>query len=90
MAILVNMGQRGFILKEGLLNPGQSITVDAETAETLSRAYPKELKVIVPEKVVVPAEVKAEPVSEEKEEIKPAKEEIAKPKAKRKYTRKAK
>lgn len=52
MAILVNMGQRGFVLKEGLLAPGSTITVDQETAENLSRAYPKELKVIIPDAVV--------------------------------------
>lgn len=68
MAILVNLGQRGFVLKEGLLAPGQSIVVDAETAENFSRTYPKELKVITPEAVKVeekPAVAKkAEPVQE--------------------------
>ena len=87
MAILVNLGQRGFVLKEGLLAPGQSITVDAETAESLSRAYPKELKVIAPEKVETAKPVAkpvAEPVKEE------AKEEIVKATKKRTYKRKAK
>lgn len=54
MAILVNMGQRGFVLREGMLNPGATITVDQETAEKLSRAYPKELKVIIPDVVKAP------------------------------------
>lgn len=49
MAILVNKGLRGFVLKEGLLAPGQQITVDQETAEKLSRTYPKELMLIMPE-----------------------------------------
>lgn len=74
MAILVNMGQRGFILKEGLLLPGQSIAVDIVTAEMLSRSYPKELKVIVPEKV----------------KIEETEEETAKAPKKRSYKRKAK
>lgn len=89
MAILVNMGQRGFILKEGLLAPSQSIVVDDETAETLSRAYPKELKVIVPEKVKEPVveTVKAVEVAEAKPEIK---EEAEKAPKKRSYKRKAK
>ena len=58
MAILVNIGKRGFVLKEGMLNPGSTITVDQETAEKLSRAYPKELKVIIPDVVVKQAPVK--------------------------------
>lgn len=59
MAILVNMGKRGFVLKEGMLNPGSTITVDQETAEKLSRAYPKELKVIIPDVVVKEVKVEA-------------------------------
>lgn len=69
MAILVNMGQRGFVLREGMLNPGATITVDQETAEKLSRTYPKELKLIVPDKVVEEKptieQPKVEPVVEE-------------------------
>lgn len=87
MAILVNLGQRGFVLKEGLLAPGQSLTVNEETAETLSRAYPKELKVIQPEKVVekpVVKAVKVEPVKE------PEVKEAPKAPKKRTYKRKAK
>ena len=79
MAILVNKGQRGFVLKEGLLNPGQQITVDTETAEKLSRTYPKELMLIMPE-VVKPVveEVKVAPkveapVAETVAEVKPKK-----------------
>lgn len=53
MAILVNIGQRGFVLKEGLIAPGQQITVDQETAEKLSRVYPQELKLVMPDKIVV-------------------------------------
>lgn len=84
MAILVNLGQRGFVLKEGLLAPGQSLTVNEETAETLSRAYPKELKVIQPEKVVEKPVVKSEPVKE------PEVKEAPKAPKKRTYKRKAK
>lgn len=47
MAILVNMGKRGFILKEGFLNPGEQLTVDEETAQKLTKAYPQELKQII-------------------------------------------
>jgi hypothetical protein len=83
MAILVNMGKRGFVLKEGFLNPGGQVTVDSETAETLTKAYPNELKLIVTEtaegktevvkevKPVVEPEVKEE--VKEVEEVKPAK-----------------
>ena len=76
MAILVNIGQRGFVLKEGMIAPGQQITVDQETAEKLSRTYPKELKLIMPDPIkrVTPvAEVKekeAEVVEEKVEEVK--------------------
>ncbi|MBO7735907.1 MAG: hypothetical protein J6S67_25280 [Methanobrevibacter sp.] len=62
MAILVNKGQRGFVLKEGLVAPGQQITVDQETAEKLSRTYPNELMLIVPEIK------KVQPVEQPKEE----------------------
>jgi len=85
MAILVNMGQRGFVLKEGMLNPGGTITVDSDTASMLSRAYPKEIKVIEPEKVKV-EEPKV--VTEVQHEAEPVKEEA--PKKKRTYKRKAK
>ena len=75
MAILVNIGQRGFVLKEGFVGPGQQITVDQETATKLSRVYPNELKLVMPDKEVVekifePKEepVKEEPVLEEVEE----------------------
>ena len=47
MAILVNMGKRGFILKEGFLKPGDQITVSKETAEKLAKFYPGEIKVVV-------------------------------------------
>lgn len=77
MAILVNIGQRGFVLKEGFIGPGQQITADQETAEKLSRTYPNELKLVVQdkkevEKILKPKEepVKEEPVLEEKVEEK--------------------
>ena len=80
MAILVNKGLRGFVLKEGLLAPGQQITVDQETAEKLSRTYPKELMLIELPEVKAPAkeEVKVapkveEPVAEAVVETKPKK-----------------
>jgi hypothetical protein len=75
MAILVNMGKRGFVLKEGFLNPGGQVTVDSETAEKLTKAYPNELKLIVTETAKGKLEVVKEekPVVEEtKEEVKPA------------------
>ena len=86
MAILVNKGQRGFVLKEGLLAPGQQITVDAETAEKLSRTYPKELMLIEMPEVKAPAkeEVKVEAKAEE-----PVAEAVVEAKPK-KRTRKAK
>lgn len=89
MAILVNMGQRGFVLKQGFLAPGKELVVDAETGLKLSRIYKKELKLIQTEvkveEVEAPKEEKPVVVEEVKEEVK---EEA--PKAKRKYTRKAK
>ena len=47
MAILVNIGQRGFVLKEGFVAPTQQITVDNETAEKLAKMYPRELKIVM-------------------------------------------
>lgn len=88
MAILVNKGQRGFVLKEGLLAPGHQITVDAETAEKLSRTYPKELMLIELPEVKAPAkeEVKVAPKVEE-----PVAETVAEePKPKKRSSRKAK
>jgi hypothetical protein len=95
MAILVNIGQRGFVLKEGFIGPGQQITADQETAEKLSRTYPNELKLVVQdkkevEKILEPKEepVKEEPVLEEKVE-EPSVEEEPK-KATRRGRKKAK
>ena len=87
MAILVNKGQRGFVLKEGLLAPGHQITVDAETAEKLSRTYPKELMLIEMPEVKVPAkeEVKVAPKVEE-----PVAEAVVEAKPKKRVSRKAK
>jgi len=59
MAILVNIGQRGFVLKEGFLGPTQQVTVDEETAEKLSKMYPNELKVIVMDEVKAAITVKS-------------------------------
>lgn len=76
MAILVNMGKRGFVLKEGFLNPGDQITVDSETAEQLTKSYPNEIKAIVLDepKVAVEEETPvAEEPKEEVKEVKPAK-----------------
>ncbi len=70
MAILINIGQRGFILKGGLVAPGQQIVVDQQTAETLSKVYPKELKLVLQDKKVVEEILKPE-VKEEKVEVKP-------------------
>lgn len=79
MAILVNMGKRGFVLKEGFLKPGDQLTVDTETAQKLTKAYPQELKqIIVEPKEVKKAEVVVEPtvapkVEEPVEDVKPVK-----------------
>lgn len=70
MAILVNIGQRGFVLKEGFLGPTQQVTVDPETAEKLSKMYPNELKVIVMEEVKA-----AKPVESPVPDVPTAKEE---------------
>lgn len=73
MAILVNVGQRGFILKEGFLAPTQQLTVDQETANKLCKMYPQELKMVIVDK---PSEAQCEgpKVVEEKVE-EPVKEE---------------
>lgn len=68
MAILVNIGQRGFVLKEGFLAPTQQLTVDTETAEKLAKMYPQELKLVVTEKVVEPQQCEGPKVVEEKVE----------------------
>lgn len=76
MAILVNMGKRGFVLKEGFLKPGDQLTVDAETAQKLTKAYPNEIKEIVVKAEEVKkavAETTEEPKVEEPAEEKPAK-----------------
>lgn len=70
MAILVNMGQRGFVLKEGFLAPGQELIVDKETGEKLASIYKKELKLILNEdiKVEAPKVEKQEPKIEPENE----------------------
>ena len=86
MAILVNIGTRGFVLKEGFVGPTQQITVDQETAESLAKMYPQELKLISVEPVVKVAPAKVEVVElAAAPEVEPVKE----PK-KRSYKRKAK
>lgn len=64
MAILVNMGKRGFVLKEGYLIPGGQIEVNQETAEKLAKMYAKELKLIVTEKQENEAAKPVEPTEE--------------------------
>lgn len=81
MAILVNIGQRGFVLKEGFVGPTQQITVDNETAEKLAKMYPQELKI-----VMMSGEVKAEPKVVEEVKAEP---EVA-PEQPKKVTRKRK
>lgn len=68
MAILVNIGQRGFVLKEGLIAPGGQITVDQETAEKLSRVYPQELKLVMADKIAEAPKAPVKEVVEEKEQ----------------------
>lgn len=78
MAILVNMGQRGFILKEGFLAPGKELIVDSETGKQLASIYKSELKLICPEDTVkevkvVPSEDKCEGPKIEPKDEKPVK-----------------
>lgn len=93
MAILVNIGKRGFVLKEGFVGPTQQVTVDNDTAEKLAKMYPQELKVIVMEKVVkeepVKVVVKETVVTPAPVEVAPSVEPVKEPK-KRTYKRKAK
>lgn len=92
MAILINMGQRGFVLKEGFLKPGEQITVEEETAQNLTKAYPHELKRIVVDvekvKEVVKEPETVQEVAETTEE--PKAEETAKPAKKGGRRKKAK
>lgn len=94
MAILINLGQRGFVLKEGYLNPGAQITVDQETADRLTKAYPKELKEVKIEPIKAKEVVKDDTLKYEVEyEVKAAeaaetKEETPKPSAKKSSRRK--
>ena len=76
MAILVNIGQRGFVLKEGFVGPTQQVTVDNETAEKLAKMYPKELKIVMmsgegtkAEEVVKEVEVESEVAPEEPKKV---------------------
>ena len=81
MAILVNIGQRGFVLKEGFVGPTQQITVNNETAEKLAKMYPQELKI-----VMMSGEVKAEPKVVEEVKAEP----VVEPEEPKKVTRKRK
>lgn len=85
MAILVNMGKRGFVLKEGFLKPGDQLTVDAETAQKLTKAYPNEIK-----EIVVKAEEVKKAVAETKETTEPKVEEPAEEKPAKKTSRRKK
>lgn len=92
MAILVNIGKRGFVLKEGLIAPGQQITVAQETAEKLSRIYPQELKLVVQDKKIIEEIIKpAEEVKPEGPKVEEtAKVEVAEQKTTRRGKRKSK
>lgn len=85
MAILVNIGQRGFVLKEGFVGPTQQITVDNDTAEKLAKMYPKELKIVMMSGEGTKS--KEEVVEEVKEEVK---EPVVEPEQPKKATRKRK
>ena len=93
MAILVNIGKRGFVLKEGFVGPTQQVTVDNDTAEKLAKMYPQELKVIVMDQVVkeepVKVAVKETVATPAPVEVAPSVEPVKEPK-KRTYKRKAK
>lgn len=88
MAILVNMGKRGFVLKEGFLKPGDQLTVDAETAQKLTKAYPNEIKEIVVKAEEVKKAVAA--TEETKETTEPKVEEPAEEKPAKKTSRRKK
>ena len=69
MAILINMGQRGFVLKEGFVAPGGQIEVNEDTAKKLAGMYPKDFKLVVTEAKVKPSEDQCEgPKIEPKDE----------------------
>lgn len=85
MAILVNIGQRGFVLKEGFVGPTQQITVDNDTAEKLAKMYPQELKIVMMSGEGTKA--KEEVVEEVKEEVKGP---VVEPEQPKKATRKRK
>ena len=84
MAILVNIGQRGFVLKEGFVGPTQQVTVDNETAEKLAKMYPKELKIVMMSCEGTKAE------EEVVEEVKVEEPVVAEPEQPKKATRKRK
>lgn len=84
MAILVNIGQRGFVLKEGFVGPTQQVTVDNETAEKLAKMYPQELKIVMMSGEGTKAE------EEVVEEVKVAEPVVAEPEQPKKATRKRK
>lgn len=91
MAILVNIGQRGFVLKEGLIAPGQQVTVDQETAEKLSRVYPQELKLVAQDKKVIEEIIKpAEEVKLEGPKVETTEVEVKEQKSTRRGKRKSK
>lgn len=95
MAILVNIGKRGFVLKEGFVGPSQQVTVDQETAEKLSKMYPQEFKIIVAEVVEKPVavvhavapEVQSEPEVKAEVAVEPE-QTVAEPQPKKKRTTK--
>lgn len=81
MAILVNIGQRGFVLKEGFVGPTQQITVDNDTAEKLAKMYPQELKIVM---------MSGEGPKAKEEVVEEVKEPVVEPEQPKKATRKRK
>ena len=46
MAIVFNKGQRGFVLKSGILEAGKHIELEDSQAEKLAGMYPAEIEII--------------------------------------------
>lgn len=83
MTLVLNKGQRNFILKCGTIEAGKVAHLEDSEAKKLAGMYPKEIEIVQPQPVApkapvaeIPApEVKPAEVKEEKEEkVAPSKE----------------
>ena len=70
MAIVFNKGQRGFVLKSGILEAGKHIELEDSQAEKLAGMYPAEIEIIKAQPVQAKAPVAEIPVPEVKQEEK--------------------